>query len=460
MPTRTIQPQAGPQSQFLSTSADLCIYGGARGGGKTFAALLEPLRYIHVPGFNTVIFRRTYPQIMNAGGLWPKSQELYPLVGGKPSTAKCQWEFPSGATIAFRHMKLEESKVDWQGLQICLLAWEELTHFSKSQFLFLMGSNRSTCGVKPYIRATCNPDADSWVKDLIQPFLADDGYCNLEEVGKLKYFVIENEAFKFVEADYRDSLGLPPKSFTYINADIWDNKELLEKDPGYLQNLMAQSAVDRERFLGVKGRGGNWNARAAAGKVFRADWLPIAETISPLLLNHLSSRTMRFWDRAGTLAEFRGDDPDWTVGAKLLLSPEGDVTVLDVIQQRVTPDQGDRLIVETARADGVGCALRWFQDPGQAGLYQSTQMRKLLKGFDAMGVTCQLNKYQRAKPFAAACEQGEVQLLRGSWNQSFIQELTGFPDAPHDDQVDAASGCYNELTGVTTRRFSQSQYHG
>lgn len=428
------------------------------GLSKTFAALLEPLRHVHNPGFNAVLFRRTYPQIMNAGGLWDKSNELYPSIGGKPSTAKCQWEFPSGATVAFRHMKLEEHKIDWQGLQICLLMWEELTHFSKSQFIFLMGSNRSTCGVKPYIRATCNPDADSWVKDLIKPFLCEDGYVNLDMVGKLVYFTIENEEFRFVDQSYRDSLGLPPKSLSYINADVWDNQELLAKDPGYLQNLMAQSAVDRDRFLGIKGRGGNWNARASAGKVFKSEWLPIVDQIPHSLLTDPRTRIMRFWDRAATLAQHRGDDPDWTVGTKLLLSPDGDVYVLDVIQQRVTPDGGDRLIAETARLDGIGCATRWFQDPGQAGLYQSQQMRKQLKGFDAQGITCQLNKYQRAKPFSSACEHGEVKLIRASWNQAYITELTGFPDAPHDDQVDATSGGYNELSGIHAHRFSQSQH--
>jgi predicted phage terminase large subunit-like protein len=449
-----IAPQAGPQTQFLSSPADLVIYGGARGGGKTFATLLEPLRHINTPGFNAVIFRRTYPQITNAGGLWDKSQELYPMVGGIPSLAKCQWEFPSGATIAFRHLKLEEHKIDWQGLQICLLMWEELTHFSKSQFIFLMGSNRSTCGVKPYIRATCNPDADSWVKELIAPYLCDDGYVNLDEVGKIKHFIIEDEQFKFVDEHYRDRLGLPPKSFTYINADVWDNAALLEKDPGYLQNLMAQSAVDRDRFLGIKGRGGNWNARAAAGKVFKSEWLPIVDAVE----FPYGTKFLRFWDRAATLAEHRGDDPDWTVGIKLALLPDGDVVVMDVIVQRVSPDGGDRLITETAHFDGMITTVGWFQDPGQAGVYQSQAMRKKLKGFSTQAVTCQLNKFQRAKPFSAACEHGEVKLLKGQWNQGFICELVGFPDAPHDDQVDAASGGYNTLSGAYDRHFTTSQY--
>lgn len=459
---KVIKPQAGPQTAFLSSSADIVIYGGARGGGKTFATLLEPLRNIHTPGFNAVIFRRTYPQITNAGGLWDKSSEIYPLVGGKPSAAKLQWEFNNGSaipsTIAFRHMKLEESKVEWQGLQICLLMWEELTHFSKSQFIFLMGSNRSTCGVRPYIRATCNPDADSWVKDLIAPYLCEDGYVNLDMVGKLTYFTIENEEFKFVDQSYRDSLGLPPKSLTYINADVWDNQELLAKDPGYLQNLMAQSEVDRERFLGIKGRGGNWNARATGGKVFKSEWLPIIDRVPDHLWYHPQTKIMRFWDRAATVPQNKGDDPDKTSGVKMLLTPDGNIIVLDRITGYYTPDAGDKLIRDTAIADGPQCEVGYFQDPAQAGTYQANAMRKLLKGFATCTTPATSNKYQQAKPFSAACEHGEVQLLKGDWNQGYILQLTGFPDAPKDDDVDASAGAYNALSGITKHKFASSQY--
>jgi hypothetical protein len=80
-----IGPQSGPQTQFLSTSADIAIYGGAAGGGKTFAELLEPLRHVGNQDFGAVIFRRTTPQITNDGALWDESLRLYPLLGAKPN---------------------------------------------------------------------------------------------------------------------------------------------------------------------------------------------------------------------------------------------------------------------------------------------------------------------------------------------------------------------------------------
>ncbi|MBW4523463.1 MAG: phage terminase large subunit [Scytolyngbya sp. HA4215-MV1] len=444
---KQVKPQAGPQTAFLSSGADFVLYGGARGGGKTFAALLEPLRHVNVPGFNAVIFRRTYPQITNAGGLWDKSTELYPSLGAKPSLAKCQWDFPAGTTIAFRHLKLEEHKFDWQGLQICLLMFEELTHFSKSQFIFLMGSNRSTCGVRPYIRATCNPDADSWVKDLVKPFLAEDGYVDLDQVGTIKHLIIEDEQFKFVDESYRDELGNPPISFTYISADVWDNEELLKKDPGYLRNLMAQSAVDRDRFLGIKGRGGNWNIKASAGKLWRPHWVEIVDTVPQFIPGR--DKMVRFWDLAATAKKVSGNDPDFTAGAKLARI-NGTIYILDYREEQVSPLQVDRMMRNTAIEDGVYCLQRWEQEHGgSAGIRDSAHRRQLLAGFDAMGVLPRGDKVARFSPFSSACEFGEVKMLRGGWNTRVINGLSLFPDGKHDEDADTHSGAYNELMGTT-----------
>jgi len=77
-----------------------------------------------------------------------------------------EWRWPRGK-IKFSHLQFETTVYDWQGPQITLICFDELTHFSAHQFFYMVSRNRSTCGVQPYIRGTCNPDAESWVADFL-----------------------------------------------------------------------------------------------------------------------------------------------------------------------------------------------------------------------------------------------------------------------------------------------------
>jgi hypothetical protein len=87
---RKIGPQPGPQSIFNATKADIAIFGGGAGGGKTWSLIHECLRHIDKEGFGAVIFRRESTQITNEGGLWDKSFELYLYAGGRRPTTRKQ----------------------------------------------------------------------------------------------------------------------------------------------------------------------------------------------------------------------------------------------------------------------------------------------------------------------------------------------------------------------------------
>jgi len=165
-----LKPLPGPQKDFFETTADIAIYGGAAGGGKTWALEVEPLRHVQlVQGFGGVIFRRTSNQIRNEGGMWDESFSIYPSCGATPFETTLEWIFPPFENrIRFAHMEHEKNRFDWQGAQIPYIGWDELTHFTEEMFFYMLSRNRSTCGVKPYIRATTNPDADSWVAEFIE----------------------------------------------------------------------------------------------------------------------------------------------------------------------------------------------------------------------------------------------------------------------------------------------------
>lgn len=266
-----LRPQAGPQEQFACCSADVAVYGGAAGGGKTISLLLEPLYHIDNPNFGAVLFRRTHPEITNEGGIWDESMKVYPLVGAIPKVGDLSWEFPSGASVSFGHIQHEKDVLKWHSAQIALIEFDELTTFTEYQFLYMLSRNRSTCGVRPYIRAGCNPDVASWVALWVEWFIDPiTGLPILDRCGKLRWFIRDGDHIRWADSakeliekypNADDDEDHVPLSFTFIPAKLSDNKILAEKDPRYRAAMMALPRVERERLLY-----GNWLISAAAGE--------------------------------------------------------------------------------------------------------------------------------------------------------------------------------------------------
>lgn len=438
-----IYPQKGPQEQFLSTSADIVFYGGAAGGGKTYALLMELTRHINHKGFGAVVFRRTSVQVRNEGGLWDTSELIYPGLGGIPKESFLEWQFPAGTTIKFAHMEHEKNKLDWQGSQIPLICFDELTHFSESQFFYMLSRNRSTCGVRPYIRATTNPDADSWVTEFIDWWIGEDGYIIEERSGVTRWFIRKDG--QVIWGDTKEELveqygeGTLPKSFTFIAAKLEDNQILMQMDPSYKANLEALPLVERERLLG-----GNWKIRPAAGLYFKREWFEIVDSYPS------DMKCVRYWDCAATDAKSAAD-PDWTVGV-LLGEKQGVYYVVDIQRFRKDPGGTEQSMKQTAQIDGMAVPICQEQEPGSSGkTVVSTRSRTIFKGFNYRGIPSTGNKIIRAEPVSAAAHNGNLKLVQGSWISEFLAELEGFPERPHDDQVDALSGAFNYLNRKTAK---------
>lgn len=455
MTTKVIKPQSGPQEHFLSTPADIAFYGGAAGGGKTWALLIEPIRHKSVPGFACVTFRRTYPQVTNPGGLWDESVSVYSLVGGIPRQSDLMWKFPSGAVIRFAHLQHEQNRLDWQGSQIPLICFDELTHFTRNQFFYMFSRNRSLCGVRPYIRGTCNPVPDDdetggWIHEFVGWYLDEDGYAIPERSGVVRWFVNLSGRLDWADtkeellAKYADQSDPPqPMSFTFIKSSVYDNKILLRENPTYLASLKALDPVDQGRLLD-----GNWHVRAEAGKVFNKAWFEIVDAVPA------GGREVRFWDFAATEKQVAGDDPDFTAGVKM--RRVGDIYyVVDAISERMDPPTTNRAVINTADQDGLQTEIRFEREGGASGVRDSRQIVSMLAGFDVRGIIPQGDKVMRAKGLSAQAYAGNVKLLRGSWNRRYLQTLHDFPDGAHDDLVDASSGSFNELAKTVRENRSQ-----
>lgn len=434
-PKKVTTPQPGPQTAFLSSSADIAIYGGAAGGGKTWASLVEPLRHVGNPGFYALTFRRNATQVRNPGGLWDESMTLYPPFGAISVRQGLEWRFPSGARVKFAHLEHESTKFDWQGAQIPLIQFDELTHFSAAQFFYMLSRNRSLCGVKPYVRATCNPDAESWVAGFIAWWIDQEtGLAVPERSGVVRWMTREGDTLRW--ADTREALleahgeDCDPKSVTFVASSLFDNRILMEADPGYLANLKAQPRVERERLLL-----GNWKIRPAAGLYFRRSWVRVVDAVPAGL------RTVRYWDLAATEPS-EGRDPDFTVSVKMGRDKDGAVFVLHGESMRATPYKVQRAVRNTAEADGRGVIVGLPQDPGQAGKYQAAAFVDMLAGWEVRAGIETGDKTARFGPFSAQCEAGNVHFLRGPWNEEFFTALEGFPGAAHDDHADACAGAF------------------
>lgn len=438
-----IGPQAGPQTDFLSSDADIVIFGGSAGGGKSFALLIEPLRHMDNPRFGAVIFRRNSTQVRNEGGLWHESQTLYGPMGAHPRQASLEWLFPKGMRVKFGHLEYESSVLDWQGSQIPYIGFDELTHFTEHQFFYMLSRNRSMSGVAGYVRATCNPDADSWVRKLIDWWIGKDGYPLKERSGIIRWFIRVDDQIHWADSkeeihkQFGNGPDVLPKSLTFIPSSIYDNKILMDKDPSYIANLNALPRVERLRLLG-----GNWDVRLSAGTMFQKEWFPILDAVPSGWMS-----AVRYWDRAATKPHEGNKDPDWTRGLKLYRYPNNSFVVVDLKSIRDTPWNVENLVKNVASHDTQAVRIMSQIDPGSAGVSEAENFVRMLMGYDVRVEKLTKNKVARAKPVSAQCEVGNIRVLRAPWNDEFFSELENFPEGAHDDIVDVLSGAFNALAG-------------
>ena len=235
---------------------------------------------MHVPNFGGVIFRRTTTQIKNEGGLWDTSMKIYPFIGGQPKETFLEWEFKH-SKLKFSHLEYEKNILDWQGAQIPFIGFDELTHFTRKMFFYLLSRNRSVCGIKPYVRATCNPDPESWVAEFVSWWIdPETGFPIPERDGVVRYLIVDGDKDiwgssyeEVIEKSWYllqplvEKSGIDPKDFVktvaFISGDIYQNKELLKVNPGYLANLLSQDKATKSALLD-----GNWKVVITENDVY------------------------------------------------------------------------------------------------------------------------------------------------------------------------------------------------
>lgn len=397
-------------------------------------------------------------QISEQGGLWDASMKLYKLYNGAVpiKSPKPFWRFPSGAKVSFRQLTRDEDVYDWQGTEIPCIEFDELTHFSEFQFFYMLSRNRSTCGINPYVRASTNPDADSWVAGFISWWIDQEtGYAIPERSGKIRYMARVNEEIVWGdspeevirianESDFDVEITKDDiKSVSFVSSSVYDNQVLLKNNPGYLSNLKAQSIVERERLLY-----GNWKIKAAKGLFFPRSALP------PLLdeVPNDVTKWVRGWDLAATDTD-EGGDPAFTASVLLGKRKDGTYVIANATNDRLKAEKVRNLVKQCAVSDKAKykrVRIRMSIDPGQAGKEQSQSYIKMLAGFSISAVKESGTKEARAEPFAAQWQAGNVSVVAGPWTEALLGQYESFPESKFKDMVDAGSNAFNELEQMNT----------
>lgn len=452
--------QEGPQTQAALSEADIIFFGGAKGGGKTRWLVHESGKWYDLSGHSSKIFRRTFPELKGEGSIWEETGKMYPYLGGEQVESQLRWRFPSGSGVQLHHLQHEADAARWDGKNLGDIGFDQLEAFTETQFWRLLSCQRSTVGgwaQRPRVRATMNPDPDSWIlTTFISWYIDKDGYPIPERSGIVRWFGRRDGKMMWYasEADAKADGIAMPKSFTFIPSSVYDNQELLKARPEYLANLQALPPVEQARFLG-----GNWKVRAQAGDYFREAWFPIRGDRLDQLIRRLPTdddvvHWFRMWDLAGTPwegdtflkgvpARNTGDPPDWTRGGKFGLLPDGRLILVDMASWRDSPGAIEQAMIETHQMDGPHVSCCVGHDPGQAGNYQiealEIALRRRAHVRDFVPVRATKGKEEYASVASRWAFRGRILVQRALWNHDFFSEIEGFPTIGKKDQTDVLS---------------------
>ena len=385
------------QTEFLCLACREALYGGAAGGGKSDALLMGALQFVDMPGYSSILFRRTYNDLALPGALMDRAMEWLGGTSAHWNSMKHIWTFPSGATLTFGNLEYERDKFRYQSAEFQYIGFDELTQFTELQYRYLFSRLRrlENTFIPLRMRSASNPGniGHDWVK---RRFLT--------------------EGAKHDRA--------------FIPARLEDNPYLDRAK--YVESLNQLDPITRKQYLK-----GDWSARHG-GSIFKREWFTIVNEAPANI------KKVRFWDLAATKPK-QGRQPDYTVGA-LVGEKQGIYHVCDIRRMQGSPPEVEALIKQTAQLDGYAVHVFMEQEPGSSGVGQiDYYARQVLKGFTFRGVRSTGPKEERAAPVSSAAEAGNIRLVNGTWINAFLDECEAFPIGAHDDQVDAVSGAFQEL---------------
>jgi len=386
------------QTAFLACMLREAFYGGSAGGGKSDALLMGAAQFVHVPEYSGLLLRRTYADLSLPGAIMDRASDWWGDTDAVWSRTEKRWQFPSGARISFGFLATDADLERYKSAEFQYVGVDEMTQFTERQVMFLFSRLRRLRGARVPIRlrGASNPGSigHEWVKN--------------------RYLSPESQ-----------------RERPFFPARLTDNPHLDREE--YEKSLENLDPVTRAQLLA-----GDWNARYD-GNLFRREWYSVIDALPE------QARRVRYWDLAAT-KESASHDPDWTVGARVSRTADGMWTIEDIRRFRGSPAEVEQMLRRTAELDGTGVPVFIEQEPGASGKIVTDRfIREVLVGYAVYAVRATGPKIERAKPYSAQVNAGNVRILRAPWNAAYFDEHEAFPLGAHDDQVDAGSGAFAQL---------------
>lgn len=441
-----LAPASLPQEQFLGSSSTITLYSGSAGAGKTFALVLNMVKFAARQNSTIICFRRTSTQIRGPGSVWAEASRIFKQMFPDARIRSRDLEIYIPATnsvVKFAHLQHISDVSNHLGSQFSVVVFDEATTFEPFEefILPLMGRMRNAnVDYVPQMFWATNPKYNHGIYHWIKDFYLDENGIPLKERSNVeRYFVMkDNKPVWFdtrseAEELYGSGPTSPVRSFRSIRAHVTDNIPLLKANPDYLANLQALPEIKKRIFLD-----GSWTSREEEAGYFKREWCKIVP-----FPNMLANKRVRAWDLASVKPASANPDPDWTRGTLVSKDKNNIYTVEDIVSLRDRPHEVEMLIYETAKQE-LGVTQVIAIDPGQAGIaYANTIKAKLAE----MGAYCKLVKTNKSKltrflPFSALSESGRVQFVKAEWLEDCLSELENFngeKNNGHDDIADTIS---------------------
>jgi hypothetical protein len=325
--------QGKQQAGLLLGHIEELLFGGAAGGGKSAWLMMAALQYADMPGYNAVLFRRTYVQLSGADGLIELSHEWLDDSDARWHPGDAKWTFPAGGTLWFRHMGDAQAHTNYQGLAFDFVGFDELTQFSESQYTYVAfsrGRRRAGSQIPTRIRATSNPGGigHEWVRGRFGIYLPDGDTDERRLCERPAWVRAQNGG----------------KGRAFLPSRVIDNPSLDRED--YIRRMGNLDSTTRQQLLE-----GDWDARLP-GELFQRAWFDVVDRAPE------GTRWVRFWDFAATEASTENPDPDWTAGVKVGRHPNGTWYIGHVLNVRKRPQAVEALVAQTAELDGLAVPVR------------------------------------------------------------------------------------------------------